>query len=346
MTKRILGLGSLLATIGFAAAANAGPVSDTLYYTTFNSGGQDVWKVTGSYTGNGTSGSGTFALTGDTNITSTPGSDGLVFNPNNGMLLVGGQGNAIYQVNPTTGAFTSAAPGMNVFELAVDPNKNVVWGGGSEGGDNRISSTPINPFGGAGTSKAVTGSVTSITHLTFVPGMALGTAYYTSAGDAGTSPHFGTINLATGVTTDILSSGNTPAGSLWHGMEYDPFSGDLILAGGDEILQIDPLTNTIVSSLHLGLGQDFDQGSVDGQGHVFWADNNGHMLFIDYSTTDLIGSASNFVSDTFFKSSLDDIAPLTGAGGSKQQVPEPSPLLLIGAGLLGLTFFRRKLRAS
>src|SRR5579863_3409459 len=253
---------ALFATVSYVGMAHAGAISETLFYTTFNGGSPDVWKVTGTYTGNGTSGNGTFTLSGDTNIATTPGADGIVLNPNNGDLLVGGQGNAIFQVNPTTGAFTSAAPGMSAFEVTVDPNKNVVWSGGSEGSDGRISSTPINPFGGAGTTKIVTGSVGTITHLTFAPNLPVSTAYYTSAADNGTSAHFGTINLSTGVTTDILNSATgAGAGNTWHGMDYDPFSGDLILAGGNEILQINPLTDAIVSSLvFVGSGFDFDQG--------------------------------------------------------------------------------------
>jgi len=125
-----------------------------------------------------------------TGIAATPGADGLVFNPNNGFLLVGGQGNSIAQVNPANGSFTTAAPGVNAYELTVDPNKHVVWSGGSEGGDNRISSTPINPFGASGTPVVVSGSVNTITHITFAPNLASGAAYYTSAADNGTGAHF------------------------------------------------------------------------------------------------------------------------------------------------------------
>jgi hypothetical protein len=330
----------LLATV---SAARAGPISDTIYYSTFNSGGEDVWSVLGTYTGNGTAGNGTFSLTNDTNITSTPGSDGLVFNPNNGNLLVGGQGDAIYQVNPSNGLFTTALPGLSAFELTIDPNKQVVWSGGSEGSDSHISSTPINPFGGAGTTVSVNGAVTTITHITFAPNLPAGEAYYTSSEDDGTNAHFGTINLSTGATTDILNqnNGNPGKGLLWHGMEYDPFTGDIILVGGDELEQYDPLTGNIVSTLTLASGEAFDQGAVDGQGHLFWADNNGKMLFMDYSTTDLIGNPNNFVSNNFFKDQLDDFAPLIGAGGSNN-IPEPTSPAVLGVGLFGLRALRRR----
>jgi len=111
-------------------------------------------------------------------------------------------------------------------------------------------------------------------------------------------------------------------------MEYAPFTGDLILAGGNQVVQINPLTNSIVSTLTLPTG------------HLFWADNGGDLLFIDYSTTGLIGSASNFVSDNFFQGSLDDFAPLVGAGAPP--VPDPASMSLLAAGLAGMWSLRRR----
>jgi len=324
-----------------AGAAHAGPVTLTFFYTT-DVGGEDVWKTTATYTGNGTNGNGTFGVAAGTGIAAVPLADGLVFNPNNNFLLVGGQGNSIFQVNPSNGSFTTAAPGMTAFELTVDPNKQVVWSGGAEVGDPHISSTPINPFGAAGTPVVVSGSVSTITHITFAPNLPTGTAYYTSAaGISGNSAHFGTINLATGVTTDILTGAGT--GALWHGMVLDPFSGDLILAGGNEVVQINPLTDAIISTLLLPAGLNLDLGAVDGQGHILWADNNGVLLFIDYSTTGLVGSANNFVSDNFFQSNIDDIAPLIGAGAP---TPEPASMSLLVAGLAGMWLLRRGRRRA
>ena len=313
------------------AAVRADPVTLPLYYTTFSSG-QNVWRVQGTYTGNGTAGNGTFTLSGDTNIASTGGADGIVLNPNNGQLLVGGQGNSIHQVNPATGSFTTSTPGANAFHLVVDPGKNVVWASSIPG---VLTSSPINPFGGPGTIRTLTGLDTTITSMAFTPG---GQVYYTNAGSGGFG-NFGTINLITGVTTRLLT--NIPAA---HGMVYDPFTSTLILGGSSHISQIDLVTNTVIHDLNVA-GNTFDQGAVDGNGHLFFADNGGRFFFLDYSTTGDVGSASNFVSNAFFKGSLDDIAPLIGAGGTiTPTIPEPETyaLMIAGLGALGFVARRRK----
>ena len=315
--------------VAFSTPAIADPVEVPLYYTTFN-GGQNVWRVMGTYTGNGTVGNGTFTLSGDINIASTGGADGIVLNPNNGQLLVGGQGNAIHQVDPLTGTFTTSLPGVAAFHLVVDPNKNVVWASSIPGA---LSSSPINPFGGAGTIRTLSGPDTAITSMAFTPG---GTVYYTNAGSGGFG-NFGTIDLSTGVTTRLLT--NVPAA---HGMVYDPFTDTLILGGDSHITQVSLATNTIIHDLTV-TGDTFDQGAVDGKGHLFWADNNGRFFFLDYSTTGDVGSANNFVSNAFFKSALDDIAPLIGAGGTiTPPVPEPETYALMLAGLAALSVLGKR----
>lgn len=321
-----------LLSLGFVVTTvHAGPISTTLYFTNFSS--DQIQSATGTYTGNGTAGNGTFSLSAPTVITKTPGADGIVRNPNNGDLLIGGQGNAVYQVNPSTGLYTTAIPGVGAYHLAVDPSKNVVWASGIPGA---LSSVPINPFGSNGTVKSITnvnGSPRNITSLAFTPDNGV---FFTDAGAGGTGD-FGSIDLTTGVAT-ILHSRVVAA----HGMVYDPFSGDLILGGGNQITQIDPATNAILGSATFSRNV-FDQGAVDGNGHIFWASNRGQMFFMDYSTTHDVGNANNFFSDNFYQSNLDDVAPLIGAGGTgTTAVPEPGTMALLGVGLIGLFASRRR----
>lgn len=194
-----------------------------------------------------------------------------------------------------------------------------------------VRSAAEGPFGGTGTALSLSGDDGLITSLAFTPS---GTVYYTNAGPGGLG-NFGAIDLTTGVTTRLLT-GVAAA----HGMVYDPFGDDLILGGSNHITQYDLTTNAIISDLIVPF-DTFDQGAVDGKGHIFWADNGGRFFFLDYTTTSLVGSASNFVSNDFFKGSLDDIAPLIGAGGTNQ-TPEPGTFALLGLALGALGFTRAR----
>jgi hypothetical protein len=332
------GLGAIAVSL-CAPVASAQPVQGVeadLFYTTF-AGGQNVWRVHASYTGNGTIGNGTFTLSGDINLASTGGADGIVRNPNNGFLLIGGQGNAVHQVNPATGAFTTVAPGVSAFHLAVDPGLQKVWASGIPGA---LASLPINPtLSGPGAILPLSGDDNAITSLAFAPG---GTVFYTASGGGGFGS-FGTIDLTTGVTTRLLT-GVAAA----HGMAFDPFSGMLVLGGDSQLAMIDPASPTTIASFLSFPGFTLDQGAVDGQGHVFFASNSGHLVFVDYHTTSLIGDANNFVATPFLRAALDDVAPLIGAGGTQPPgvVPEPQTWSLLGLGLATILWGMRKRRLS
>ncbi|HEV2042181.1 MAG TPA: PEP-CTERM sorting domain-containing protein [Casimicrobiaceae bacterium] len=338
MNKQLGIFVSILAGSLVSGLASATPISYDLFYTTF-SGGANVNEVHVDYTGNGTAGNGVFSLTLNHNIASTGGADGIVFNPNNSRLLVGGQGNAVHEVNPTTGAFTTATPGVNAFHLAVDPSLMIVWVSSIPGA---LASMPISPnLSGPGTILTLSGDDTAITSLAFTPSNGV---FYTSGGSGGFGS-FGSINLTTGVTTRILT--NVPAA---HGMQFDPFSGNLILDGSNQVSQINPAAPGVIISTATFAGMTFDQGAADGLGHLFIASNTGTLLFLDYSTTSLVGSPLNFSALPFLASSLDDVAPLIGAGGTgcgqagqpACRTPEPSPLLLMGIGAAGLLWLRRR----
>ena len=94
-----------------------------------------------------------------------------------------------------------------------------------------------------------------------------------------------------------------------------------------------------------GSADEFDQGAVDGEGHIFAADNGGCMAFVDYSASGDITDASNFTDFRFFRDHLDDVAPLSGAGSHETPIPEPSSMILLGLGSPGAGFVSRRKKA-
>jgi len=149
--------------------------------------------------------------------------------------------------------------------------------------------------------------------------------------------HVGTINLATGKTTCFgPSPGVCTTFNGVHGGIYDPYTGDLIVFGYNEINQINPNTGLLIAHESVGSpplpsgpsgGNVFDQGAVDGFGHLFlsWASNTGGIYFEDYASSGLIGAASNynkFTGGALFLNNLgqpafydvDDVAPIVGPG--------------------------------
>ncbi len=289
---------SLILITGIGNPAFATTFTGDLFYTTFG-GGTNIHKVSYTYDNSVPS----FTLSNNIGLGSTPGADGIVFNPNNGRLLVGAQGPNIHQVIPTPFSFTTVASGTSTcYHVSVDSNNNFAWCGGIPGD---LGKVPINPFA-AGSPLNVIGAVSGVDSLAFYGS----TVFFTSSGGGGTGATFGTIDLTTGVTTAILT------GIEAHGMVLDPFTTDLILFGDNTILQIDPDTpNVIKSSKTVPENTQFDQGTVDGLGHLFLADNTGELFFMDYTSgSNLVGNAGNFLASPFLANQLDDIAPLVGPG--------------------------------
>lgn len=292
----------ILSVTTLATPAFADSTSETLFFTTF-AGGTNVNSVPVTYDGGAI-----FTIGAITNIASTVGADGIAGNPQDpDSLLVGAQNNAaIHNVKISTGMVTTTASTLNVFHLEV-PDANTVYGTGIPSAG--ISSHPIVAgVVGVGVNIAPAAGSTSVTQIIATPGP----TFYTNSG-AGGMGDFGTIVIgATYVTT--LIAANVPAA---HGGTYDPFTNTVILFGDGHITQYD-LAGALVSDLFVNAGQ-FDQGTVDGNGHAYVALNTGSLYFLDYSVSGLIncgGCGTNFQSIQFLAASLDDIGPLVGEGAT------------------------------
>jgi PEP-CTERM motif len=320
----ILGLAGIL---GFSAA-EAGPITfaGTLFYTNWTGGGTNVNSISYSYD------QGTQALTlGSVHgIATTPGADGIIFAPN-GDLLVGGQGTGkVYDVNPTTGTFTSVSPGspgadQSSYHLSLDPTGTQFFTSNFGGA---LDIVPL-PFGTQGSTRSISGGDSGLTQIAFAP--VTGNVFYVN-GQPNGGGNLGTINLTTGVTIRLFT-GILPA----HGLIYDPFTGLMTIFGAGETGTFDQSGGNLKTSSSMAC--DFDQGAVDGQGHALVAGCNS-ITFIDYSLSHDITHPDKVIVTPGFNF-IDDVAPLVGAG-SGGQTPEPSTVLLVGSGIAVLVFLQRK----
>ena len=273
-------------------------------------------------------------------IKTLTGADGLVFDPNDATLktlLIGEQGsNKVAQLS-TDGStlieqLADGTPPVDegqAYGVAVTPDKSHLLTLPNDDGKSttfNVNVSPLNPLG--------VGVPHATSPATFIKGVAFigNTAYWGDAVDKTVTGSFGTLDMSN--PTFVLSQssivddtgGGAGQGSLpSHGLTYDSFSGCMILSSSDEIWQLCPQADGafhIVAKVSTGSScthpggnpscseVNWDQTAVDGAGHLFAANNDGDLLFIDYSTsaTKSISDPSNYSKLQFLAVALDDIA--------------------------------------
>jgi hypothetical protein len=308
----------------------------------------NVWSIPFVYDSTaglclGTSGPVTTCPAGDpvpTAIKTLSGADGLVFDPNDAAfktLLIGEQSsNKVAQLSADGSALTEQlADGTpppdegQAFGVAVTPDKTRLLTLPNDDGKSttfNVNVSPLNPLG-AGVPHATSPP-------TFIKGVAFigDTAYWGDAVDKTVTGSFGTLDMSN--PTFVVSQasivddtgGGAGQGSLpSHGLTYDPFSGCMIVSSMDQIWQLclEPdAAFHIVAKVSTGSAcshpngnpscseVNWDQTAVDGAGHLFAANNDGDLLFIDYSksATKSISDPSNYSKLQFLAVALDDIA--------------------------------------
>lgn len=283
---------ALFSALAYSPPAHAHPVNEILFYTRYKEA-PNVKKVPVSFDGE------TLKIGVPQPLASLNGADGITFTAD-GSLVVGGQGDRVHRLRPDgSGDYqTVSAGGGQAFHVTVDPDGSRVW---TSGMPSALVEVPLEPLGD-GRVHSLSGDDDSISGIAFDN---LGRAFYTASDHRG-GGNFGILDLTT-MTTQRLISDLEAA----HGISFDPFTGDLLLFGGNQLAQIDPRRpGEIKSSRTFDLDKNFDQGTPDGQGHLFVGRTTGHLVFVDYAASRSIGHSSNIVAVEYLDRYLDDIAPL------------------------------------
>ena len=208
-----------------------------------------------------------------------------------GSLAIGADGNiysgragTVTQINPATNAQVRVSSGVNNNVTSIDPTRTTVYVGWK---DTDLATLATGSAFGAGTPRNVTGDDGVATGLAWETN---GTVWYTTGGEnPGNFGNVGRINLSTFVTTRAIASISATT------ITFDPFTGHLFTAGVNGIAQIDPATNSVVSTWlnPRGAGLFIQNLEATGDGHLvaFDSGSNDALLRVwDFSNgSGLIG---------------------------------------------------------
>jgi hypothetical protein len=240
------------------------------------------------------------------------------------------------------------------YALAT-PNKNTLWMIPNDPGPNpnhiNVASLPLTADGVPHTVTGADG-IGGIANPVLTGVAFMGTqGYYGDANDGVADGHFGTISSGfvtarVAVVDDTVSGTTDLNGSLpTHGMTYDRYSGCIIASGANQIWQLCPggvggaasdgkfhVRAKIVTGFYCvppGTtdplndncgGSNWDQATTDSAGHMFAANNNGDVLFVDYSSNasrlingNMGGANPVYQTERYLRAALDEVIdPLGG----------------------------------
>jgi PEP-CTERM motif len=131
------------------------------------------------------------------------------------------------------------------------------------------------------------------------------------------------------------------------GMDGLGINDDEITQGGTEQLNLVFSAPVMLNSVYI---TDLFNDGPNGASEVGWYSLNGGMTFTSFSSVGALNGALTLnifqsnISSITFKSGLDSFSDFSvkGLTYNAQSVPEPSTLLLLGAGLVGLATWKRR----
>jgi len=273
-------------------------------------------------------------------IAQLPAADGLALLSEHEALVGGGSTGMVFKVDLDTGKVTSAPSGIpTAYHVTLSRDKTFAWTAGLPG---QLAKIPLDPFG-AGSVVAVHGDDLAVTTI----GLGPNGAFYTTSDSHG-SGDFGTLDLATMTTHRTIANLRGA-----HGFSYDPYTSDVLLFGAYQIDQIDPAQpDSVLAQEDFSPPQEFafDQGVVDGQGHLLVGSNTGYLVFVDYAATSRVGKTST-TSRAFLDTNLDDLAVLHPAAVASAAPASSSSskkkivtlvVLIVGVGGIGFLGLRMR----
>lgn len=255
------------------------------------------------------------------------------------------------------GTALSGKPHGQAYGIAATPDKSHLWMMPNEPTPNpnhiNVAALPLTADGVPNTVTGVDGTGAGATPTLRGVAFIGAQGYYGDASDYFANGHFGTISnsfvTARVVVVDDVAGTTTDQNGFLptHGMTFDGYSGCIIASGSNLIWQLCPpgvagaaadgkfhvrakiatAPQVPGSSAPICKGPatadlcnatNWDQTSTDTAGHMFAANNNGDLLFVDYSANasrlinNNLGGTAPFMKEQYLRVDLDDI--INGGG--------------------------------